>query len=48
MRSRENSVKSSLRSKVVFSKDMASRILERNWTLDAQFHPRYKHMSKCL
>ena len=34
MRSRENSVKSSLRSKVVFSKDMARRILDRNTTLD--------------
>ena len=46
MTSRENAVKSSLRSKVVFSKDMASRILERNWILDSQFRPqtRYEHM----
>ena len=45
-RSRENSVKSSLRSKVVFSTDMAGRILERNWILDSQFHPktRYEQM----
>jgi hypothetical protein len=46
MRSRANAVKSSLRSKVVFSADMASRILERNSVLEDQFDPqtRYEQM----
>ena len=45
-RSRENSVKSSLQSKVVFSADMAARILERNWILDSEHYPktRYQQM----
>ena len=43
MRSRENSVKSSLRSKVIFSKDMAGRILDRNATLDEEFNPKTRY-----
>lgn len=43
MKSRENAVKSSLRSKVVFSKDMAIRILERNRILDAQMRPKSRY-----
>ena len=43
MRSRENAIKSSMRSKVVFSKDMASRILERNRILNAQFRPQTRY-----
>ena len=43
MRSRENSVKSSLRSKVIFSKDMARRILDRNTTLDEEFNPKTRY-----
>ena len=48
MRSRENSVKSSLRSKVVFSKDMATRILGRELGLLTEtVKPKSFAMSKC-
>jgi len=43
MKSRENAVKSSLRSKLVFSKDMVTRILERNRILDSQFRPETRY-----
>jgi hypothetical protein len=42
-RARENAVKSSLRSKVLFSEDMACRILDRNAILAEQFKPRTRY-----
>ena len=43
MRSRENSVRESFRSKVVFSRHMASRILDRNLHLQNAFHPKTRY-----
>ena len=45
MKSRENAVKSSLRSKVLFSKDMAVRILDRYQILKEQFQPRTRYLT---
>ena len=43
MRSRENSVREWFRSKVVFSRDMAGRILERNLHLQNAFNPKTRY-----